>query len=193
MKRLGKLTLKELKPQMLVMNSYEANSIIGGSSTDANGVTWWTQQECDLMIDQGIWTGGYVENTGYISSATNCYGSQPSVNTGTLLSIFGLGADAMNAPISISRSALGDSGMILKGFTRTGLVIGVIAGGVPAAYRIFDDLCNGTPVEGEDLIAITLAALGIACEYTGLGECWDAVALISAGTVAFDVYTLVNP
>ncbi|MEE4286193.1 MAG: hypothetical protein V2I31_08600 [Mariniphaga sp.] len=61
MKKLGKLTLKELKKEKIQMSISEANSLHGGT----------TFEEYQLLNADGSWTGGVVEGWGYI--ARDCY------------------------------------------------------------------------------------------------------------------------
>jgi len=77
-----------------------------------------------------------------------------------------------------------------KAFTHSGTVIGAIAGGIPAIVSIKNDglnMRNGT--------AAGLAILGVAAEFTGLGEAWDGtVGLgIAGASLIFDIYDATHP
>ena len=104
----------------------------------------------------------------------------------------GASADGINTPISIARVALGESGAALKMFTRTGTVIGAIAGGVPAAIHMWNNGLNWS-----DGLAVGLSVAGITAEFFGVGEIWDSVAIpvtvgITVGTVSSDVYNVIQ-
>ncbi|MEI7595984.1 MAG: RHS repeat-associated core domain-containing protein [Bacteroidota bacterium] len=105
----------------------------------------------------------------------------------------GLGADAMNTPISITKAVLKESGKALEGFTRTGTVIGAIAGGGPAIYNI----ATNHGGNWKDWAALGLSVAGVTSEFFGVGEIWDSVAIpvtvgVTVGTVGFDVYNILD-
>ena len=81
-------------------------------------------------------------------------------------------------------------GNAVKAFTRSGTVIGAIAGAVPAIYSMTQ---NG--VTWRNSAQLGLAVLGVVSEFTGLGELWDGtVGLgIAAASVSYDIYDLTHP
>ncbi len=84
MKKLQKLTLKQLENEMTVIGSDEQRAMFGGSRLVGSDI-WWTQSECDNMINIGTWSGGYVDGMGYVTQAVNCYsasGSQDATASG---------------------------------------------------------------------------------------------------------------
>ena len=70
MKKLKKLTLKQLENEMTVIGSDEQRGMYGGSRVDENGVVWWTQSE---MYGSENWAGGYVDGMGYVSAASSAF------------------------------------------------------------------------------------------------------------------------
>jgi len=82
------------------------------------------------------------------------------------------------------------SGKAFKAFTHSGTIVGAIAGGAPAIYNIAEG--NGS---WRDWTALGFAGLGIASEFTGLGEAYDGtVGLgIAAGSLTYDIYDATHP
>lgn len=72
----------------------------------------------------------------------------------------------------------------VKVLSRTGTVIGLIAGAGPAIYSVYKDGLNAQ--NGMDL---ALAGLGLFAEVSGVGEAWDGSVglVIAAGTLVVDV------
>lgn len=64
MKKLEKKTLDELASIMPVISETETAQIIGGSGSASGTMYTWAQAES--MMDNGTWTGGYVEGMGYV-------------------------------------------------------------------------------------------------------------------------------
>ncbi|WP_426324382.1 hypothetical protein [Pedobacter sp. R-06] len=91
------------------------------------------------------------------------------------------GANALN--FVANGEAIG--GVAFKALTSSGTVIGMIAGGGPAVYHII----NGDAT-ADDWIALGLAALAGASEFTGLGEAYDGTVGvgIAVGTLGYDAY-----
>lgn len=82
------------------------------------------------------------------------------------------------------KSKLVDTGFkdALEGLSRTGTVVGAIAGGVPSLVNIIVDVHNGESVKVRDVINVTVAAGAVFVEFSGLGEAYDGtVGLITAG------------
>lgn len=65
MKKLGKLTLKELENGVAVIGNNDAKNILGGTS-------WETMEQ---MMEAHCWTGGYVDGVGYVSKPYSVSGS----------------------------------------------------------------------------------------------------------------------
>ena len=91
------------------------------------------------------------------------------------------GANALN--FVANGEAIG--GVAFKAITNSGTVIGMIAGGGQAVYH----LINGNATS-DDWIALGLAALAGASEFTGLGEAYDGTVGvgIAVGTLSYDIY-----
>jgi hypothetical protein len=53
---------------MNVLDRTELAKIAGGSYTGSYGYTWFTASEHDSMIAEGNWTGGLVQDLGYVGS-----------------------------------------------------------------------------------------------------------------------------
>ena len=73
MKKLEKLSLKQMEQEMPVIGGDKRRKIIGGSD-----VVWYTQEELDKWVTFGNWTGGYVEGIGYVGPCTTVEGSDPN-------------------------------------------------------------------------------------------------------------------
>lgn len=67
MKKLGKLTLGELKEQVRFLNVEEIEKLKGGTTKDQYGNVVYSNDEFNDALANGTWTGGYVGSTGYIS------------------------------------------------------------------------------------------------------------------------------
>jgi hypothetical protein len=82
-----------------------------------------------------------------------------------------------------------------KAFTHSGTVVGAIAGGVPAIYKIGSNFINGKSQDWRDWASFGLAGLGVASEFTGLGEAWDGTVGvgIAAGSLGYDIWDATHP
>ncbi len=81
MKKLGRITLGELKNQVTVLDKNEERECLGG--TDYNGTpvnslgtplpdghTWYTPDQAALLKSFGLWDGGYVLGEGYYADGS---------------------------------------------------------------------------------------------------------------------------
>ena len=104
-----------------------------------------------------------------------------------------MGADVTTAPISIARAIVPKvAGDAFKVFTRSGTVVGAIAGGGVAIYNIAQ-----TGGSWGDWASLGLGVVGVVSEFTGVGELWDSIAIpvsigIAVGTVSVDVYNVLQ-
>lgn len=98
-----------------------------------------------------------------------------------------LAADAHVTAISGAKLAAEDIGEAVKGLSRTGTVVGAIAGGVPATINIISNFENGRSQNWRDWVSVGVAGVGIAAEIFGVGEAADAV--IAVGSLGWDLYT----
>ncbi len=82
-----------------------------------------------------------------------------------------------------------------KAFTRSGTVIGAIAGGGPAIYSMWKNYHEGKSQDWRDYASLGLAGLGIASEFFGIGELWDGTVGvgIAAGSLSYDVWDMSHP
>ena len=75
MKKLERIKLKQLSHEMNVLDRTESAKIVGGSYTGSDGNTWFTASEHDSMIAEGTWTGGLVQDLGYVEPDTSIVAS----------------------------------------------------------------------------------------------------------------------
>ncbi len=68
MKKLERIKLKQLSHEMNILDRAESAKIVGDSYTRSYGYTWFTASEQDSMIAEGNWTGGLVQDLGYVGS-----------------------------------------------------------------------------------------------------------------------------
>ena len=82
-----------------------------------------------------------------------------------------------------------------KTLTRSGTVVGAIAGGIPAVWNIGNNFANGTQQNWRDWTALGFAALGLASEFTGVGELWDGSAglIIATSAITYDIWDATHP
>lgn len=100
------------------------------------------------------------------------------------------GMDALGASMSVSNAVniatvgIKFEGVALKAITGSGTVIGAIAGGVPAARNLIN---NGW--SNKEGVKVGIAILGLAAEFTGLGETYDGTvgAAITVGSLLYDI------
>ena len=118
-------------------------------------------------------------------------GGNSNTSSCQFFAALGLGADVYTAPISISRAIVSKAaGDAFKAFTRSGTVVGAIAGGIPAAINMWNNGFNWS-----DAATLLIAGGGIIAEFTGAGEAWDSVAIpvsigVSVVTISNDIYSL---
>ena len=143
-------------------------------------------------ILMNLYNGGsnaHVDAVNQEATANNARGNDNTITN--VASGIATGLDAEGVAIAkgnvIMKLTTGASlsGKAFKAFTHSGTVVGLIAGGAPAIYNIATG--NGT---WRDWVALGLAGLGAASEFTGLGEAYDGtVGLgIAAGSLAYDIY-----
>jgi len=83
MKKLRKLTLSELKTKNPVMGFKEQNSIKGGWREEGDHYVY-TESEVNMLQDNGVWNGGYVDYAGSGSgSSTEFYTGLNTTVTGS--------------------------------------------------------------------------------------------------------------
>lgn len=99
-----------------------------------------------------------------------------------------LGADVFGVSNSSIKLAAKDAKVALKGLSRTGTVIGAIAGGLPAGAHLLNSWSNGEIGDWHDWTSVGLAGLSIAAEAFGWGEVWDLT--IAGGSMIYDIYDI---
>ena len=71
MKELTKLCLDQLNTDLQVISTTDQQHLIGGKRVDDNGVTWWTEDECKSMMANETWTGGFVDDLGFVAEGAS--------------------------------------------------------------------------------------------------------------------------
>jgi hypothetical protein len=101
-----------------------------------------------------------------------------------------LAADSHGSMISTANIFSKEAGLALKGLSRTGTVVGMIAGGVPAVYNIAKNFYSGNHQNWKDWAGFGLAALAGFSEFTGLGEIYDGTVglTIATANLSYDIY-----
>ena len=101
-----------------------------------------------------------------------------------------IAADSHGTLMNLANVLSKDAGRALKGLTRTGTVVGAIAGGIPASMNLIHSFENGEIGSLHDWASFGLAALGVVSEFTGLGEAYDGSVglIISGGSLIYDAY-----
>ncbi|WP_158800611.1 DUF6443 domain-containing protein [Pedobacter sp. L105] len=104
----------------------------------------------------------------------------------------GLAADFHSVPFTAVKLITEDGSKALKMLTRSGTVVGAVAGGVPAGYNIIKDWHNGgiRSTHAKDWVNLGLAAGGVTVEFFGVGETWDLIgAGITGATAIVDIHS----
>jgi RHS repeat-associated protein len=101
-----------------------------------------------------------------------------------------IGADSHATAIGVGRVLSKEAGVALEGLSKTGTVVGAIAGGVPEAINLAHSFQNGEIGSLHDWASFGLAALAVVSEFSGLGEAYDGSVglVIAGGTLIYDAY-----
>ena len=84
MTKCKKMTINELQRTLLELNTTQRRSSVGGSED------WYTWDQAEAMMNYGTWTGGYVDDIGYVAAEVIVYGSSGSSNSfiGTVMDLW---------------------------------------------------------------------------------------------------------
>jgi hypothetical protein len=188
MKKLGKLSLSELKTEMLVVKQETCDTFVGGYR-EQNGQIIYSQSEYEALNLAGSWSTGYVEyNFGsgsFVSLTSKMAVCTPNNNIlSNILTSLAIGVDCTGLPITISKELLGEAGEALAVFTKTGGIIGIIASGGPAAYNI---VTNGGGTWKD------WTSLGLSVTAAGLFELSAPLSIgVSISSFAWDIYNITD-
>ncbi|MET4083347.1 hypothetical protein ABIB40_003318 [Pedobacter sp. UYP30] len=196
------LAFEQLEAEMSLLISSELEAITGGGGS--------AQDTVDYMLAENI--SSYSSSNGYSSSGgdfgfgtgstpidlgtVDVYGKRTGSSEVDAAAAVGLAADshilggAGATALNFAASGEAIEGAAFKAFTGSGTVIGMVAGGLPAGYNIYQSFENGGHGSSADWIALGLAGLAGAAEFTGLGEAYDGTVGvgIAAGTLGYDAY-----
>jgi len=115
MKKLKKITLNELKNEVVVLDKNEEKQCIGGLGTYNSDIcqTVYTSADAALLKSFGLWDGGYVAGQGYLSedavsanagmgSAYESYLTQMMSNSIPTVSGINMGASTTDAKFGMT-------------------------------------------------------------------------------------------
>jgi RHS repeat-associated protein len=105
-----------------------------------------------------------------------------------------LAADTYGTALAGANVLAKQAGTAFKVLTRSGTVVGAIAGGAPAVYNIITNFMNHKSQSLKDWAGFGLAVVGVVSEFTGLGELYDGtVGLgVAAVSLGYDVYSAIE-
>lgn len=159
-----------------------SQSGIGSSANQGGGYPYsGIDKDQNLYLDHALWEVSSVLKSDLYNKISS------AVVTGT--DALSVSTSKANVIAKVLQGAKIES-KAFEAFTHSGTVVGAIAGGIPAVVSIYNNGLNwrnGT--------AASLAILGVAAEFTGLGEALDGTVGLGVAVVSlsFDVWDAKHP